>query len=85
VKRITVSLPDELAERLKEFAGGERTVSSYMAAALRDYLERETLDEILAAWGAETPVSEDVPRQVDTELDEIGLSGPQARDDRLAG
>jgi predicted transcriptional regulator len=85
VKRITVSLPDELVEHLKQSAGGERRVSSYVAAALRDYLERETLDEILAAWEAETPVSEDVRRQVETELDEIGVTGPSGRDDRLAG
>ena len=33
MKRITISIPDELAERVKRAAEGERTVSSYVAAA----------------------------------------------------
>jgi hypothetical protein len=38
----------------KRAAGGERKVSSYVATALEDYQERENLDDILAAWRAET-------------------------------
>lgn len=85
MKRITVSLPDELVERTKRAAGGERQVSSYVATALEDYLERENLDEILAAWRAETPVPEDVRRQVETELDQVGLTDQSERGGRLAG
>ena len=50
MKRITVSLPDDLVERIKRAAGGEGQVSSYVATALADYQEREGLAEILAAW-----------------------------------
>ena len=82
MKRITVSLPDELADRVKRAAGGERRVSSYVSAALEDYAEREDLDEVLATWNAETPVPDEVRRQVQAELDDIGLTGG---DDRLAG
>lgn len=85
MKRITVSLPDELVERIKRAAGGERQVSSYVATALAAYQERENLDDILAAWRAETPVPEDVRRQVEAELDEVGLAGWSERGDRLAG
>ncbi len=85
MKRITVSLPDDLVEKVKRAAGGEGQVSSYVATALEDYQERESLDEILAAWRAETPVPEDVRRQVGAELDEVGLTGPPERGDRLAG
>ncbi len=85
MKRITVSLPDELAERVKRAAGGERRVSSYVAAALEDYAEREGLQEVLAAWNAETPVPDDARRQVQEELDRVGLTARSARDDRLAG
>lgn len=85
MKRITVSLPDELVEKVKRAAGGERQVSSYVATALEDYQERENLDEILAAWRAETPVPEDVRRQVETELDEVGLTGQSEPSGRLAG
>jgi len=75
MKRITVSLPDELAARVKRAAGGERTVSSYVAAALEDYSERESLAAVLASWNAETPVPEDIRRQVQRELDDVGLTG----------
>lgn len=74
MKRITVSLPDELAERVKRAAGGERTVSSYVTAALEDYADREDLKAVLAAWDAETPVPEDIRRQVQRELDRAGLT-----------
>ena len=85
MKRITVSLPDELAEKVKRAAGGERRVSSYVAAALEDYAERENLEEVLTAWNAETPVPDEVRRRVRGELDHVGLAGTSGRDDRLAG
>ena len=75
MKRITVSIPDELAERVKHATGGERTVSSYVAAALEDYAEREDLAALLASWNAETPIPEEVRRQVQLEMDEVGLTG----------
>src|SRR5215472_4347499 len=64
MKRITVSLPDKMVEKIKRAAGGDRQVSAYVAAALEDYQERERLDEILAAWRDETPVPEEIQRQV---------------------
>jgi len=85
MKRITVSLPDELAEQVRRAAGGERRVSSYVAAALEDYTEREDLAAVLASWSAETPVPEDVRRRVQEELDRVGLVGQHKDDDGLAG
>jgi predicted transcriptional regulator len=85
MKRITVSLPDELVEKIKRAAGGNRQVSSYVATALEDYQERENLDDILAAWRVETPVPEEVQRQVEAELDQVGLTGAPGSADRLAG
>ncbi len=85
MKRITVSLPDELVDKIKRAAGGKRQVSSYVAMALEDYQERESLDDILAAWQAETPVPEEVRRQAAAELDQVGLTGQPGSDDRLAG
>ena len=84
MKRITVSLPDELAEKVRRAAGGERRVSSYVAAALEDYAERENLDEVLTAWNAETPAPDEVRQQVQAELDHVGLTGMSGQDDRLA-
>ena len=85
MKRITVSLPDELAEKVRRAAGGERRVSSYVAEALEDYAERENLEEVLAGWNAETPAPDEVRQQVRDELDHIGLTGISGRDDRRAG
>lgn len=84
MKRITVSLPDELADAVKEAAGGEGSVSAYVVAALRDYQQRETLDDILASWRAETPLDDSETRDADAELDRVGLMRP-ADGDRLAG
>ncbi len=85
MKRITVSLPDELVDKIKRAAGGKRQVSSYVATAVEEYQERESLDDILAAWRAETPVPDEVQRQVEAELDHAGLTGPPRSGDRLAG
>jgi predicted transcriptional regulator len=85
MKRITVSLPDELVDEVKRAAGGERQVSAYVASALEDYQEREKLDDILADWQAETPVPPEVRRQAEAELDQAGLIGPAQAHDRKAG
>jgi metal-responsive CopG/Arc/MetJ family transcriptional regulator len=86
MKRITVSLPDDLVDQVRRAAGGEGQVSSYVASALADYQERETLDQILASWGSETPVPDDVRRQVVAELDTVGLAAiTPGHDDRVAG
>ena len=79
MKRITVSLPDELAEQVKRAAGGERRVSSYVAAALEDYAERENLEQVLASWNTETPVPDEVRRQAREELDAAGLADRSGR------
>lgn len=69
-----MSLPDDLMDRVKRAAGGEGQVSPYVARALADHLEQESLDEILAAWRAESPVPRDVQQQVEVELDDASLT-----------
>jgi hypothetical protein len=78
-----VSIHDELAEKVKLAAGGERQVSSYVATTLQDHQECENLDDTLSAWRAETPVPEEIQRQVEAELDQAGLRPVPAR--RQAG
>jgi predicted transcriptional regulator len=85
MKRISVSLPDDLVERILQSAGGEGQVSSYVASALADYKQREALEELLGSWRAETPVPDGVRRQVEAELDSVGLPAPKARRRRHAG
>lgn len=85
MKRITISLPDDLVDAIKRAAGGEGQVSSYVATALTDYQERQGLDEILAGWTAEAPVPDDVRQKVIAELDNAGLPSRIDRDDRMTG
>jgi hypothetical protein len=56
-----------------------------VAAALEDYAERENLEDVLASWNTETPVPDEVRRQVREELDGAGLAGRSGREGRLAG
>jgi len=74
MKCITVSLPDELVEKIKRAAGGNRQVSAYVAKALEDYQDRERLDDIVGDWQAETPVTDEVRQQAEAELDQAGLT-----------
>lgn len=85
MKRITVSLPEDLVDKIKRAAGGEGQVSSYVATALTDYQEREGLDEILASWQAETPIPDDARRQATAELDEVGLAHRPDGGDGMVG
>lgn len=85
MKRITVSLPDDLVDRIKSAAGGEGQVSSYVATALADYQEREDLENVLAAWRSETPIADDVVRQVSAELDAVGLAKSSIRSGQQSG
>lgn len=84
MKRITVSLPDELVDQVKEAAGGEGQVSAYVATALADYAERESLDAILADWGAQSPIPSDVSRQVGAELAAAGFPARRTRRGRAS-
>lgn len=85
MKRITVSLPDDLVEDIKRAASGDGQVSAYVARALADYQGRESLADILADWESETPVTEEVRRKVAAEFDAVGLVGPPTRPVRPAG
>ncbi len=86
MKRITISLPDDLADKVKR-AAGRGNVSAYVAAALEEYGGGESLDDILADWERETPVPEEVRRWARAELQRVGIepAEPEERDDRIAG
>ena len=53
--RITVSLPDDLvASAVAAVAAGRATsVSAYVASAMREKAERESVAEVLAEWRTE--------------------------------
>jgi hypothetical protein len=85
MKRITVSLPDDLVDEIKHASGGDGQVSSYVATALADYQERESLTDVLASWHSETPVPGAVRREVAAELDGVALMSPARQADQQAG
>jgi Arc/MetJ-type ribon-helix-helix transcriptional regulator len=70
--KITISLPDELAEAARRAVrlGHAESVSAYIAAAMEDYRGGPTLRQLLDEWAAELgPVPEEVQRRVDVDLE----------------
>ena len=54
--------------------GPHRPAAHSVTDAADGRQERESLDDILAAWCAETPVPEDIRQQAEAELDQAGLT-----------
>ena len=84
MKRITVSLPDELVDKIRRDAG-DGQMSAYVARALVQYQERISLDELVAQWEEENPLSDEAKRRMDAELDAMGFVGRAEPEQRLAG
>lgn len=66
IRRITISLPEELAERLKS-AAGDRPVSTWVTELIEQELERERLDQLWEDYMAEIgvdPEAEEYARRV---------------------
>ena len=84
MKRITVSLPDEVVDRIRAEVGNGQ-VSAYVTRALQQYQERISLDELIAQWEEENPISEEAKRRMDAELDAMGFVGSAEPEPRLAG
>lgn len=83
MKRITVSVPDDLVDEARRAVerGEAASVSGYVTAALRDYGEGKTLRELLDEWDREFgPVPPDVAAEVDREFEKF--FGPLPRDGR---
>lgn len=66
IKRITISLPDELAERLKA-AAGDKPVSTWVTELIEHELEQEHLDQLWEDYMAEVgtdPEAEEYAKRV---------------------
>ncbi len=76
--RITLSVPDELAARIKK-AAGEGTVSGWVVKAIEErFLEDEELEREFDEWvAAQPPVPEEIQREVDAEIEKA--LGPRRR------
>lgn len=69
-RRVTVSLPEELAEKLREQAG-ERSVSAFVADILEERLERRELDRLWADYLRDTGVSASDLTEADAILNDL--------------
>lgn len=70
IKRVTVSLPAEIADRLRAEAGG-RSVSAYVAELISERLEDTELDALWRAYLDEVGLSADDIDAADRVLDEL--------------
>lgn len=74
--RITVSLPDDLvaAAQAAVASGRAASVSAYVAAALREQAEKESVAEVLSQWRAEAgPLTADDEAWVEEALEQVDL------------
>ena len=77
IKRVTVSLPEELAIRVSA-AAGERSVSAYIAEVLGEHLETSELERLWREFVGEVGVSADDIAAADEVLDAL-TTGPSRR------
>lgn len=70
IKRVTVSLPDDLASRLKSEAG-DRSVSAYVAELIYEHLVEAEAGRLWQEYVAEAAVSADDVAAADEILDEL--------------
>ena len=77
IKRVTVSLPENLATRVS-VAAGERSVSAYIARVLGEHLETSELEVLWREYVSEVGVSADDLAAADEVLDEL-TAGPSRR------
>ncbi|MGI8813751.1 MAG: hypothetical protein ACR2G2_00250 [Pseudonocardia sp.] len=67
--RITLSVPEGLADRIKK-ASGEGTVSGWVVKVIEEYFaEDEELERQFDEWLAAHPVDEEIKREVDAVLE----------------
>ncbi|HEX6237563.1 MAG TPA: hypothetical protein VFZ68_10245 [Acidimicrobiales bacterium] len=70
IKRVTISLPEELAGRLRAEAG-DRPVSAHVADLIARHLEERDLDELWRSYLDEIDLSPDDVAAADRLLDEL--------------
>jgi hypothetical protein len=77
IKRVTVSVPEDLAARISTAAGG-RSVSAYIAKVLGEHLETNELERLWREYVGEVGISADDIAAADDVLDEL-TAGPSRR------
>lgn len=77
IKRVTISLPAELAEKLSA-AAGDRPVSAYLADLIQGHLEDAELGRLWEEYVAGVGVTPDDIATADQVLDELLASSSNA-------
>jgi Arc/MetJ-type ribon-helix-helix transcriptional regulator len=70
-KRITISVPVEVAKRIRVAAGKSHSISEWVASAVERTLEDEDVKLRFIAWCVQTPASEEDERKVGQAFDRI--------------
>jgi hypothetical protein len=70
ITRLTISLPQELADRLRD-AAGDRSVSSYVTAIIGDHLDAGELDRLWSDYLDEVGLSPADVSAADALLDRL--------------
>lgn len=70
IKRVTISLPEEIADRLRADAG-DRSVSAHVAELISRHLEDAELDEMWQSYLGDVGLTADDIAAADRLLDEL--------------
>ncbi len=70
IKRVTISLPEELADRLRAEAG-DRSVSAYVGELISEHLDNDDLDALWRGFVEDVGLSADDVAAADQVLDDL--------------
>jgi len=88
MKRVTVSLPDDVANDAQRDAGdrGAENFSAYVTEALRAYTHSDPLGQMLTDAEREAgPIPENIRREVDQHMDQVFGSHRPAQEQPASG
>jgi Arc/MetJ-type ribon-helix-helix transcriptional regulator len=81
-KRITISVPIEIAKRIRVAAGESHSISEWIAGAVEQTLEQEDVKRRFIAWCEQTPTSGEDERKIARAFDRIRKGSAPVRGGR---
>ena len=78
IKRITISVPSEVARRIKK-AAGARPVSSWVTGVIEDHLDEAELERLWEAFYADVAPSEAEKRAAEASVRRLLSPAPRER------
>lgn len=80
IKRITISVPEELAEKIKK-AAGDRAVSAWVTDLIEQELDEERLDRLWKEWVAEVDITPEAHAWAQRVIDSAISAGGESPND----